>query len=257
MCHIDGSIHKTDKAVLTKALERTVADHAEPGAIDVIVYDGFAVFHTMKQVPTTFGNIALKYLSTVCSSSAKRIDVIFDEYRQPSIKATEHMLRNSFSNDFTINGSEQIRPNDLRKELRNDRFKTALVNFIIQHWASDAAAKIIGKRVVLVNFDQCYKYVANDGHVTRTIEDDLSCPGHEEADTKIIYHLCHIDSQSDVVIRCSDTDVLVIMLANICNLLSELRIWMDFGTGMHLVIFKLIVRIVNVINYLQGIRGDS
>lgn len=213
-------------------------NHAEPGEIDVIVYDGFAVFRTMKQVSWTFGNVALKYLSTVCSSSTKRIDVIFDVYRQPSIKATEHVLRNSFSNDFTINGSEQIRPNDLRKELRNERFKTALVNFIIQHWASDAAAEIIGRRVVLVNFDQCYKYVAKDGHVTRTIEDDLSCPGHEEADTKIIYHLCHIDSESDVVIRGSDTDVLVIMFANICNLLSELRIWMDFGTGMHLVTIK-------------------
>lgn len=54
---------------------------------------------------------------------------------------------------------------------------------------------------------------------------------HEEADTRIIWHLHHIaqhteDSQN-VVIRCSDTDVLVILL-NYAGKYS-LNVWMDVG----------------------------
>lgn len=42
----------------------------------------------------------------------------------------------------------------------------------------------------------------------------FTCDKHEEADTKIVYHACKADANSNILIRCSDTDVLIIMLGN-------------------------------------------
>ena len=67
MCHIEGAIHKTDKAVLTKTLEASVPIHDEPEIVEIKVFDGYSLFDTMKQIPATFGNVSLKYLSHVCS----------------------------------------------------------------------------------------------------------------------------------------------------------------------------------------------
>ncbi|GFT41856.1 hypothetical protein TNCV_1667151 [Trichonephila clavipes] len=44
---------------------------------------------------------------------------------------------------------------------------------------------------------------------------------HEEADTKIIHHICNIDVQANFVIRCSDTDIAAIMLGNMRHLKNE------------------------------------
>ncbi|CAG9812927.1 unnamed protein product [Phaedon cochleariae] len=230
MCQIEGIIHKTGKSALTATLESKVQDHGAPQFIDVKVVDGFFLFHTMKQVPVTFGNVSLKYLTSVCSAYASQVLVVFDQYVEPSIKAVERNRRECFPADFFIYGSEQVRPSNFSAELRNDKFKTALVEFLIEHWSSDDAAEIIKRKVLYVSFDKCYKYVVEEGHVVRTIDEDISCPVHEEADTKIIFHLCQMENDYNVEIQCSDTDVLVIMLANMCHLKANLEIWLRFST---------------------------
>ncbi|KMQ83738.1 hypothetical protein RF55_19223 [Lasius niger] len=45
-----------------------------------------------------------------------------------------------------------------------------------------------------------------------TINEYLSCECHEEADTKIVHHICKIEDDSNILIKSSDTDILVIML---------------------------------------------
>ena len=55
---------------------------------------------------------------------------------------------------------------------------------------------------------------------------------HEEADSKIIYHACSIADQSNIVIRGSDTDIMIIMLGNMLQLKNtSSHIWMLAGTG--------------------------
>jgi hypothetical protein len=62
---------------------------------------------------------------------------------------------------------------------------------------------------------------------------NLSCVGHVEADTKIVFHACNLDSDAHVTIRCSDTDILVIMLGNMNFIPNDLKISMHVGTGNH------------------------
>jgi 5'-3' exonuclease len=71
------------------------------------------------------------------------------------------------------------------------------------------------------------------GKVLRTEEPLLSCVGHGEADTKIVFHACKLVSDAHLTIRCSDTDILVIMLGNMNFIPNDLKISMHVGTGNH------------------------
>lgn len=64
----------------------------------------------------------------------QRIDVIFDQYWSPSIKDNERALRlETVQMQFIISGPEQVRPTDFSKELKNIRFKEALIDFFTAH----------------------------------------------------------------------------------------------------------------------------
>jgi len=71
MCHLDGTICKTDKSALMKCLEKEV-QHEQPRYIDVLIIDGFFLLHTMKNVPKTFGNISKKLLQMVTQHYKRR-----------------------------------------------------------------------------------------------------------------------------------------------------------------------------------------
>lgn len=232
MCHFDGEICKTQKSVLMKSLESGV-EHNPPPRIDILIIDGFFLLHTMKNVPKTFGSISKKMLQMVTQLQATRYDVIFDQYFSPSIKDYERSLRQESAQlDFNITGPDQTRPADFVKELKNIRFKQALVDFMIQHWATDEMAPFIGNKEIFINFRQCHYYFVHNNRVISGVEDNLSCEQHEEADTKIIYHVCNVDAESNFVIRCSDTDIAAIMLGNMHHLKNkDSHVWILTGTG--------------------------
>lgn len=98
----------------------------------------------MREIPQTFGNISKQILQTVIKQNAKNIAIIFDQYHSPSIKDSEHALRDtSEKRDYHITGEEQNRPTDFVKELHNIRFKEALVKFLIIHWERDEMAPFL------------------------------------------------------------------------------------------------------------------
>ncbi|OWR51558.1 hypothetical protein KGM_211269B, partial [Danaus plexippus plexippus] len=66
---------------------------------------------------------------------------------------------------------------------------------------------------------------------TRIINNELSCPDHEEADTKIAFVACQQNEDSTITVRTSDTDIVVIMLANMEHLQARVEAWMDLGVG--------------------------
>ena len=51
-----------------------------------------------------------------------------------------------------------------------------------------------------------------------------------EADTKIPFFI-HQLIPGNVVVRCGDTDILIILLGNLKNFHHEMAVWIDFGTG--------------------------
>lgn len=231
LCHIDGTICKTDKSVLLKVLQKEI-DSNPPERCDVIIYDGFFNIHSIKDVPSSFGNVSKKLMQVFTNNNADTVIIAFDRYVFPSIKDNEHSLRSRVQGQrFQINGPDQVRPSNFSDALKNIYFKEALIDFLIEDWANDHMAPYIGNKIIFVNYLECHKYEVHQGKVQRTSEPLLACPGHEEADTKIIFHVCQLTSDAHVTIRCSDTDILIIMLGNMKYIKSNLNISMHVGTG--------------------------
>ncbi|XP_049316678.1 uncharacterized protein LOC125779383 [Bactrocera dorsalis] len=90
---------------------------------------------------------------------------------------------------------------------------------------------IIGNKKIFLIHDLCYVYSVNDNKVSRMIDHGLSCPDHEEADTKAVFFACQMKEDSTVTIRTSDTDIIVIMLANMEHMTSSVKVWFDLGVG--------------------------
>lgn len=86
----------------------------------------------------------------------------------------------------------------------------------------------MGNRKIYLNFRNCQSYQVANEEVQSSVVEDFCCSSYEEANTKIIYHACNFT----VVIRASDTDILVIMIGNMAQMKnSHSNIWMLNGTG--------------------------
>lgn len=167
--------------------------------------------------------------------NTERIYIVFDRYFVLSIKENERTLRDGYHGSmYNITGPDQVRPSDFMKELKNSSFKEALVKFLITHWSSQELIPFIGNKHVYLNYDKCYhyyvKYRDSVNKVIYEIDEDLDCSHHEEADTKMIFHVTK-ESSDKILIRCSDTDVLIIMLGNMEHACKSSEIWMLLGTG--------------------------
>lgn len=108
------------------------------------------------------------------------------------------------NHDYEISGPEQARSHDFSRELRNDKFKEALVNFPISHWQSNDVVPVLGTKTIVFNFFHCNSYsVDNCANMVQTENLELFCPSHEETDTKILCHVSKINKNSNVLIKCA------------------------------------------------------
>lgn len=48
---------------------------------------------------------------------------------------------------------------------------------------------------------------------------------------KIVFHVCKLDFDAHVTMRCSDTDIFIIMLGNMHAIHDDLKITMHIGSG--------------------------
>lgn len=231
LCHIEGTIRKTNKSALLKALQENISSD-EPTKADVLIFDGFFMLYLMKDVPVTFGKIADKFLRMICNNKAKTVYIVFDQYVSPSIKDYERSLRGTIKDrPFVISGPDVKRVNSLSTDLKNANFKQSLVNFFIDYWAKDHHKEFIGNKTLYVDFGECHKFQILNDTVQKTIQPEFSCPHQEEADTRIIFHVAQLQDECDVTIRCSDTDILIILLGNMAHIDRRLKINLQVGSG--------------------------
>lgn len=245
LCHMDGTINKTDKSKLVKPLiDRENIVESIPKELDVVIIDGFFYLYTLRDIPSTFGGISYNLLRNLTNHVATEIHVIFDTYPTPSIKDYEHSIRDNLRNDdFVIEGPHTKRPANFVAELKNIKFKQALVQFLVKDWSTqDKATLIKPTQKVFLNYQLCHSYRKVAESVVSEVSEKYTCSAHEEADTKIVYHVCAVGSNTNILIKCSDTDILVILLSNIKQIHVNVgenqfnvdrKIWMQLGTGNH------------------------
>ncbi|CAF4865814.1 unnamed protein product [Pieris macdunnoughi] len=138
-----------------------------------------------KKLRGSFGGVSKKLLQCLVNN-ASRVALVFDRYFIPSIEDYEHSLRGTVDDkEFHISGPQQTKTAVITKDLKNIKFKEAVVKFLIDHWADQEMASIIGSKEIYLIYDLRYECFVTDNKVTRIINNELSCPDREEADTKI------------------------------------------------------------------------
>lgn len=84
--------------------------------------------------------------------------------------------------------------------------------FLVENWADNSLAPIIGKKVVYVtNNDSCYSYRRDGDVMVRKLEENLTCK-HDKADSRMAGHLSKLPPSSTATVRSVDTDVTIIIL---------------------------------------------
>ncbi|CAH1099697.1 unnamed protein product [Psylliodes chrysocephalus] len=121
----------------------------------------------------------------------KEVHVIFDKYKKPSIKDFEHDLRGKEDSQYDVLRRDNNRPADFRKLLRSTNFKEKFVEFQIEDWTRDEFIILMEEKSIKPNYDQCYTYE----------------------------------------IHCTDSDIPIIMLANVEYLKNQIQMIIDLSTS--------------------------
>lgn len=176
------------------------------------------------------------------AASSKRVDVIFDVYRENSIKNAEREQRGAeYGNEFR-NIQPDHKVQQWRKFLLNPQNKTALTKFVTKEWKQDKYRRKLTDKVVFVAFEEeCHQISSDD---TFSVEDLNST--QEEADTRILLHLSHAarSGYSTLIVVSEDTDVFLLCVS--FKHLIPLSIFFKCGTQTR-------VRYISITSIVQAI----
>ena len=207
----DGVMKKTNKAVLAKHLESKVSPaEVIPGQYATVI-DAMAVIQKVSGENRTFDELSDLILKQMLhhGQTSSRIDVVFDVYRDQSIKTAERENRGSHEGVVF----SQIRPGhkikNWRRLLACSESKDNFTKFLAESWKDEKKRQTLGDKVLLVTSgDKCFRLTKNDWQIVHDLTSN-----HEEADTRILLHAKHAaENYPSVVCVTDDTDVFVICL---------------------------------------------
>lgn len=187
--------------------------------------------YTIQETPSTYEKLSITILKKIVELPARDVLLIFDQYFSPSIKDYERNKRGKPSSCQYRIIADMTFTNILAIELNNINFKIALVQFLIEHWQRLGMAPFFEDKTIFINYDQCYEYKIQAGQVTYSINPLFTSPRHEKAGTKIVHTVCNLDRQANALIKCEDTDIVIILLGNIDKLKFKLKIIVEFGVS--------------------------
>ena len=129
-------MRKTNKASLAKELQKNVQAADVIPQPSVCLIDGMDLIQRLKGGQKAFAEIAECLLSMALNKGtwSDRIDVVFDDYRDDSIRSAERENRGEGSgSDFrNLQAVHQVK--QLRKFLCSSRYKQTLVIFVTKEF---------------------------------------------------------------------------------------------------------------------------
>ncbi|KAK3729656.1 hypothetical protein QZH41_006396 [Actinostola sp. cb2023] len=208
----DGSLRKTTKSTLAKELQKNVpaADIIpEPSAC---IIDGMALVQRLKGDHKKFSDVADSLLGMVLheGSSSNRIDVIFDVYRETSIKNAEREQRGSECGNEFRNIQPEHKVQQWRKFLLNPKNKKAFTTSVAKEWQQEKYRKKLTNKVLFVACEEeCHQISSESANAVQDLKST-----QEEADTRIILHIAHAarSGYDTLIVASEDTDVFILCL---------------------------------------------
>ncbi|KAL8625537.1 hypothetical protein ACOMHN_014626 [Nucella lapillus] len=213
----DGSIRKTNKAALATFIKKNIPLADTVPAHSATIIDGMALVQrlTPDAEQTTFDDIAELIFAMAMkeASFSSRVDIVFDTYREKSIKYAERTKRGA---ELGLKVKD-VTPGQMIKQwrrfLRQDANKTSLIKFLANEWQGEKYKHKLArmKKVLYVTCeDVCFRIT---GLRCREVL-ELQC-FQEEAGGCLLLHAMHTTEEGfeATVISSDDTDVFVLNLA--------------------------------------------
>jgi len=177
---------------------------------------------------------------------SQRIDVVFDIYRENSIKTAERQNRGS---DDGISFKEIKSGHKIinwRRLLQSSDSKNKLTKFPVENWQTETKRQLLGSKTLFVTYEEkCIKI-----NTTGVDEVNELASNHEEADTRMMLHIKHAANKySNVICAADDTDVLILCLYSCLYINTKCNVYVKRAT-------KKGVRLINVRKLVSAI-GSS
>ncbi len=121
-------------------------------------------------------------------------------------------------------------PTNFHIQLGSLPFNRSFLHFLAEEWKKSICSKLIKDQTLYVGLeDQAWLYKVSGDIVVKEEVPDLVC-NHQEAGTRLIWHLKHISEtqpDSNACIRSDDTDILVILLTHVSSF--AVKVCLDVG----------------------------
>ncbi|KXJ20012.1 hypothetical protein AC249_AIPGENE15286 [Exaiptasia diaphana] len=238
LAYPDGSLRKTSKSNLMPHLEQVSSPSQLPmsSLATAVMVDAMALIHVIKSAgATTFGDLAVRYSDVITkyltSNSCTRLDLVFDQYLEKSIKAEERIRRGPVSYlEVTIHSPSTPVPKQWSKYMSNPLNKKNLAEFLCNSLKESMKEKLLHTQTVVLagGFSDGKEAV----RVTQGREVSIAelQSDHEEADTRLLLHAKHAAvSHPRIVIQSPDTDVVLIALSHFSEIQCQ-EMWIKTGT---------------------------
>ena len=223
LSNCDGTLKKTNKSTLARHIEGRVAPAEHIPLPSACIIDGMSMVNKISGDNRTFGDIAenIFKFAIQAANASSRIDIVFDVYRENSIKTAEREGRGESSGLAHGNIVAGQKIQQWRRLLRSSTSKTALIKFLCEAWKNDPYPEKLGSKVLFITCEkQCFKVTKEGSEAI----DELTTT-QEEADTRMLLHAKHASSNyKSIVIVTEDTDVFIICVAIFRQISSHMYI---------------------------------
>ena len=206
-----GEMASTNKAELAKTLESKVQPIKRLSGDSATIIDGMALVHRINAKDSTFGQVSSAVLKLALreAHTSIQVDIVFDVYKDISIKNDERTKRGSNNTSLCneILANQKVRQWD--QILSSPKSKSKLIQFFFNDWRKYSyAEQLEGKVLFVTSGEQC---VIIDGK--RSVLCNRLFSSQEEADSRLLLHAHHASKNHDNVIMVArDTDILAIAL---------------------------------------------
>jgi hypothetical protein len=231
IAEMNGTLKTGNKALLVEELT-TGIDCPQSVMLEgtsCLIVDGQAQVNILgkPKEASTFGQLADIFVQSVLrmGQNYDRIDVVFDRYRETSIKSgtRDHRTRKCTPIRRVIEHRNVPLPSNWGSFMAVPENKADLACFLSEELMLHAP----DDKVVITGggFKDAAQVQASRPEIdVQNLESD-----HEEGDTRIILHAIHCDADN-IMVAARDTDVLVLMIAHASRMKAS-QIWMRAGTA--------------------------
>lgn len=231
LAEMNGTLRTGNKSVLVNKLtEDIVCPEAIelPDSPSCLIIDGQALVVALGKPDhaVTFGDLADTFVKAVLKAGSKyqRIDIVFDRYRQETIKGATRTRRTKASQPIRrlVEGRDVPLPKNWTHFLSLPDNKVDLAHLLSEELCSQAPDD---KEIVVAGGFRDELEVRSSKATTNLTH--LSAT-HEEADTRLVLHAVH-SQYNTVVVLSRDTDVLVLLVSHFPQVVCK-HLWMMSGT---------------------------